>query len=103
MVVDAGFQGDTLQDTTGLADTIEDDNISLPEEIIGTDEELAKAVSLLEEIEPREAQVLTLRFGLSGKEPLTLKEIGVELGLTRERVRQIQRNALAQLNELMTS
>ena len=102
-VVDAGFQGDVLQDTAGLADTIEDDNISMPEEIIGTDEELAKAVRLLEEIEPREAEVLTLRFGLNGKEPLTLKEIGVELGLTRERVRQIQRNALAQLNELMTS
>jgi len=67
------------------------------------DEELAKAVSLLEEIEPREAQVLSLRFGLNGKEPLTLKEIGVELDLTRERVRQIQRNGLARLNELMTS
>ena len=102
-VVDAGFQGDAMQDTAPLTDTIEDDKITMPEDIIGTDEELAKAVSLLEEIEPREAQVLSLRFGLNGKEPLTLKEIGVELDLTRERVRQIQRNGLARLNELMTS
>ncbi len=63
---------------------------------------LEKAVRLLNEIEPREAQILTLRFGLNGQEAMTLKEIGKEMGLTRERVRQIQRNALQRLNELMS-
>ena len=66
------------------------------------DEELAKAVRLLEDIDPRQAKVLTLRFGLNGCQQLTLKEIGQELNLTRERIRQIQRNALSKLNELMT-
>ena len=77
--------------------------VNSPEDALGTDEELEKAVRLLEEIDPREAKVLTLRFGLNKQEPLTLKEIGKSLSLTRERVRQIQRNALQRLNELMTS
>ncbi len=102
-VVDAGFQYDSDEQNAGLAEAIEDDRTSSPEESIGSNEELVKALGLLDEIEPREAEVLRLRFGLNGCEPLTLKEIGKKLGLTRERVRQLQRNALAQLNELMTS
>ena len=74
----------------------------MPDEEIGTEEELSRALELLEEIDPREAQVLRLRFGLDGQKPLTLKQIGKKLGLTRERVRQIQRNGLAKLNELMS-
>ena len=70
---------------------------------LGSDEELARAVELLDQIDSREAEVLKLRFGLTGEEPLTLKQIGERLDLTRERVRQIQRNALAQLNELMAT
>ena len=102
-VVDAGFQYDSVEQNAGLDEAIEDDRITTPEENIGTNEELVKALQLLDEIEPREADVLRLRFGLNGCEPLTLKEIGKKLGLTRERVRQLQRNALAQLNELLTS
>ncbi|MBN1818066.1 MAG: RNA polymerase sigma factor RpoD/SigA [Sedimentisphaerales bacterium] len=102
-VVEAGFQGDSVEENASLEDAIEDDKTLLPEEELGTDEELTKAVRLLEEIDPREAQVLTLRFGLGGKEPLTLKQIGKKMGLTRERVRQIQHNALTRLNELMLS
>ena len=98
--VNAGFAGD-VGDEGGLADTLKDNNMEMPEDALGTNEDLAKALRLLEEIEPRDARVLNLRFGLNGFEPLTLKEIGVELGLTRERVRQIQRDALAKLNELM--
>ena len=102
-VVDAGFQHDSTEQNAGLDEAIEDDRILTPEESIGSNEELAKALELLDEIEPREADVLRLRFGLNGAEPLTLKEIGKKLGLTRERVRQLQRDALAQLNELLTS
>ena len=98
--VNAGFAGDGGDDY-GLSDTIKDNNMAMPEDALGSNEDLAKALRLLEEIEPRDARVLNLRFGLNGFEPLTLKEIGVELGLTRERVRQIQRDALAKLNELM--
>ena len=99
--VNAGFQGDSDEDGTGLDETLEDNRMGLPEDALGTDEELAKAIELLEQIDPRSARVLSLRFGLGGREPLTLKEIGREMDLTRERVRQIQLGALAQLNELM--
>jgi RNA polymerase primary sigma factor len=102
-VVNAGFQGDSIEENASLEDTIMDSRAISPEEMLGTDEELEKAVSLLSEIDNREAEVLMLRFGLGGREPLTLKEIGEKLNLTRERVRQIQRSALEQLNELMTA
>lgn len=102
-VVDAGFQGDSTEESAGLNEAIQDNKITAPEDVIGSDEEIAKAVKLLSEIDPREAEILNLRFGLDGQEPLTLKQIGKKLDLTRERVRQIQRNALARLNELMTS
>jgi RNA polymerase primary sigma factor len=102
-IVDAGFQHDSTDSNAGLDEAIEDDRISTPEESLGSNEELAKALELLDEIEPRQADVLRFRFGLNGQTPLTLKEIGKQLGLTRERVRQLQKEALAQLNELLTS
>ena len=100
-VVDQGFQHDSPEQTGGLEEALIDDTIVSPEEDLGSNEELQKAIELLDEIDPREAEVLRLRFGLDGTEPLTLKQIGKQLGLTRERVRQLQKNALAQLNELL--
>jgi len=52
---------------------------------------------LLRRMDPREAAVLRMRFGLEDEEPKTLKEIGERLGLTRERVRQIESEALLKL------
>ena len=100
-VVNAGFQGDSGEENSGLDEAIQDNHIGSPEDALLSDEELAKAVRLLKEIEPREAEVLSLRFGLNGSAPLTLKQIGRKLELTRERVRQIQRSGLAKLHELM--
>jgi RNA polymerase primary sigma factor len=53
---------------------------------------------LLRRMDPREAAVLRMRFGLDDHEPKTLKEIGECLGLTRERVRQIESEALLKLS-----
>ncbi len=55
---------------------------------------------LLDQLEEREATVLRLRFGLDDGQPLTLEEVGQRLELTRERIRQIERKALAKLREL---
>jgi RNA polymerase primary sigma factor len=57
----------------------------------------------LDEIPAREAEVLRLRFGIGGKEPMTLQEIGDRLKLSRERVRQIEGEALEKLNRLMAA
>lgn len=82
---------------------LEDENSGSPEEAIVEGEEEAKVLTLLNEIDPREANVLRLHYGLDGRKPLTLKQIGGKLGLTRERIRQIQRNALTKLYEYMNA
>jgi RNA polymerase primary sigma factor len=58
-------------------------------------------LSLLKNLDEREATVLRLRFGLDSQEPKTLKEIGEHLGLTRERVRQIETDALSKLSQTL--
>jgi RNA polymerase sigma factor (sigma-70 family) len=64
-------------------------------------EEMAKALILLNKIDPREADILRLHYGIDGNKPMSLKEIGKKLGLTRERIRQIRRDALTKLYEYM--
>jgi RNA polymerase primary sigma factor len=60
---------------------------------------LKRVTDFLAQLDPREAQVLKLRFGFDGNPPQFLREIGATLGLTRERVRQIQEEALQKLLE----
>jgi RNA polymerase primary sigma factor len=85
-----------------FADLFVDNRQDRPDEAIGRSEEFSTILKLLDAIDERDARVLRLRFGLEGQEPLTLKEIGKEVGLTRERVRQIEVDALRRLhNQLM--
>lgn len=82
-----------------FGEVITDTRAVRPEAPVYRDEELRLIYQMLDAIDEREAQVLRLRFGLEGKEPLTLKQIGHEIGLTRERVRQIEVEALRKLNQ----
>ncbi len=92
---------DGMDENQSLEATVEDPNAGRPEDPLVEYEEKEKALGLLDEIDPREAKILRLHYGLDGKKPMALKEIGKEIGLTRERVRQIRRDALTRLYEYM--
>ncbi len=85
------------QEDASLAEYIRDDKIISPEKYVETQtikEEVLKAIRLLTE---RERFVIVYRFGFDQQKVYTLEEIGNELGVTRERVRQIEANALRKL------
>jgi RNA polymerase primary sigma factor len=94
-----------------LSGALDDDNdFHLLDKLVqdseaGADEHLMQEAfegqvhKVLADLEEKEAMVLTLRFGLEGKEPMTLKEIGELLHLSRERVRQIENVALRKLRK----
>ena len=80
----------------------------LPDDIMPRPDEQALKNSLAESLEsamallrPREVHIIRLYFGLGGEEPLTLEEIGAQLGITRERVRQIRDRALRRMRQSM--
>jgi len=95
------YDSNESEDDQTLEATLEDQNIGRPEDGLTADDEKAKVLRLLNEIDEREAEVLRLHYGLNGNKSMTLKEIGDKLGLTRERIRQIQRGALTKLYEYM--
>jgi len=81
-----------------LAAMLPDEAGGAPEDSVLRTEELHLIQRLLDVIDEREGLVLQMRFGLDGRPPRTLKEIGAEIGVTRERVRQIEIEALRKLN-----
>jgi RNA polymerase primary sigma factor len=82
-----------------LGDIVPDERHPGPDEELTDNDSLKHVFAMLSTMEPREATILRMRFGLDSGEPRTLKEIGEALGLTRERVRQIEHEALGRLNK----
>jgi RNA polymerase primary sigma factor len=82
-----------------LGEMLTDERTKTPDCEMGEADDLSHVLQLLDKMDQREATILRMRFGLDDEEPKTLKEIGECLGLTRERVRQIESEALAKLAE----
>jgi RNA polymerase primary sigma factor len=100
------------QETTSLDVTVDEDNFTRLSDLI-EDESSAQPFDLvfhvtlqdtitevLKQLSQREMKIIQLRFGLSGEGPFTLEETGKYLGITRERVRQIQEKAIRKLREI---
>jgi RNA polymerase nonessential primary-like sigma factor len=85
-----------------LLDIIADDKEFSPEETLQDNDIKGNIVTWLEELNPKQREVLARRFGLLGYEPSTLEDVGAEIGLTRERVRQIQVEALRRLRDMLS-
>ena len=83
-----------------LLDVIADDVVKGPENKITNQDINNNIVTWLEQLNPKQREVLARRFGLLGYEPSTLENVGAEIGLTRERVRQIQVEALRRLRDM---
>ncbi len=82
-------------------DIIPDRHAQTPDQIIGDVESVFRLMDLLDKLDERERRILEMRFGLRGGRALTLEEVSQEIGRTRERVRQIQNQALTKLKQLL--
>ncbi len=76
---------------------IEDENAELPEETTAEGMRARELAGALEALDPRMRLVISRRYGLDGQTPQTLQQVGSELGITRERVRQLESRALREL------
>lgn len=92
-------QTDQAEAGWSLGEMVMDERMKSPEDELVEHDVLKHVMGMLETMDSREATVLRMRFGLDDMEPHTLKEIGEQLGLTRERVRQIETEALQKLGD----
>jgi RNA polymerase nonessential primary-like sigma factor len=97
--VDSPFGG---ENDKVLLDVIPDDKSGGPEGSLQTSDIKNNIIHWLNELNSKQREVLARRFGLLGYEAATLEDVGVEIGLTRERVRQIQVEALKRLRDILT-
>src|SRR5215208_6607 len=85
------------------SDLIEDDRSAAPEQETADHARSAELAEALARLNPRMCHVLKRRFGLDGQPPQTLEEVGTDLGITRERVRQLETRALRELRSVAPS
>jgi len=90
-------------DDSSLFDLLSDDSYASPEEDVIDDSLRDQIETALSSLEPREAEIIRLYYGIGREESLTLDEIGERYGLTRERIRQIKEKALRRLRHISRS
>ena len=88
------------EDESELGDFVADDQTEEPFEAATENLQREDVQRALDALPERERQVIELRYGLKGREPLTLEEVGRAFGVTRERIRQIENNTLKKLKQL---
>jgi RNA polymerase primary sigma factor len=88
------------EDESELGDFVADEGVLEPFEEASEHMQKEGVKKALEALPDRERQVIELRYGLAGAEPLTLEEVGRTFGVTRERIRQIENNTLKKLKRL---
>lgn len=82
-------------------DIIPDSGATTPDRLLGDIESIDRLLNILDDLEDRERKILKMRFGLDGNRPRTLEEVSQKIGRTRERVRQIQNQALSKLKDML--
>ncbi|MEE8141506.1 MAG: RNA polymerase sigma factor RpoD/SigA [Planctomycetota bacterium] len=92
----------SLENMWTLSDILEDKNQKSPHQLLSQTLEVETVEALLSQLEDRDARILRMRYGLDTGDPMTLKEIGERVHLSRERVRQIENEALKKLYVILT-
>jgi RNA polymerase primary sigma factor len=98
-IYNAAPQTDQVDSGWTMGELVMDERARTPEDEMLEGDVMACIMQTMHQLDERETTVLRMRFGLDGMEPHTLKEIGEKLALTRERVRQIETEALRKLGE----
>ncbi|HTB62638.1 MAG TPA: sigma-70 family RNA polymerase sigma factor [Opitutales bacterium] len=88
-------------DSTELGELVCDENEPTPFENLRGKTTQQDISAIVSKLDPRETEILRLRFGLDGERPKTLEDVGLCLGVTRERVRQLQNSALAKMRKAL--
>ena len=88
-------------DSSEFSDIIGDEHAVNPFEALDNKSMHGELDELLDVLDQREHRIIDARFGLDGKKPMTLEEVGLEFGVTRERIRQLQNIALAKMRKAL--
>ncbi len=91
----------SLDNVLNMSEVLEDPNGQRPDEVYFSAVEVEDLEKLLDCLAHRDAQILRMRYGLDGHKPMTLKKIGEKVNLSRERIRQIETEALRKLQNII--